>query len=38
MPQKTTPTVELSPQQVVAVEQLSIGATVTYAAEAAGWA
>ena len=36
MPQKTTPTVELSPQQVVAVEQLSIGATVTYAAEAAG--
>jgi hypothetical protein len=36
MPQKTTPTVELSPRQLVAVEQLSIGATVICAAGVAG--
>jgi hypothetical protein len=36
MPQKITLTAELSPQQLLAVEQLAIGATVTCAAEAAG--
>ena len=36
MPQNATPQAELSPQQVLAIEQLAVGATVVSAAEAAG--
>jgi len=36
MPQNATPAARLSPQQLLAVEHLAIGATVTRAAEAAG--
>jgi hypothetical protein len=36
MPQNATPAASLSPQQLLAVEQLAIGATVTHAAETAG--